>query len=255
MTDTHTHIYLEEYDGDRAAVMERAKAAGVTRMVFPNVDVSTMEPMVALQADYPDCTRIAAGLHPTEVGEDWRSDMEKTLSLLAHPACVAVGEVGIDLYWDKTYRLEQMEAFGYQVREAARRDLPVIIHCREGLDETLEVLRGIDKLPTLIFHSFTMGPDAVKRIREVCDPYFGINGVVTFKNAGEVREAVREIGLERIVFETDSPYLAPTPHRGKRNESSYLPLICAKTAEVLGVTPEEVVSATDATATRLFFPQ
>ena len=146
-----------------------------------------------------------------------------------------------------------MQAFARQLEWAVRYNLPVIIHCRDGVDETLEVIRNAgDRLPKLIFHSFTSGLEDVRKIREVCDPYFGINGVVTFKNAASLREALPEIGIDKIVLETDAPYLAPVPHRGSRNESSYIPLIRDKVAETLGISPEETERITDFNAEQLF---
>lgn len=254
MIDTHTHLYLpEEFGAEGADAILRAQAVGVEQFVFPNVDVSTMEPMLSLHRQFPEITSIGAGLHPTEVKANWREEMAKTLGLLDEPGCVAVGEVGIDLYWDKTFREEQMDAFEAQLRIAQKRNLPVIIHCREGLTEVLEVFGRIgDVLPTVIFHSFTMGIEAVREIRRHTDAWFGINGVVTFKSAQTLRDALPEIGLDRIILETDSPYLAPVPHRGKRNESAYLPAISACIAGVLGVTPEAVDIVTTANARKVF---
>lgn len=254
MIDTHTHLYLREEFGDESPeTVRRALASGVRTLIFPNVDESTMEPMLALHHLFPSETRIAAGLHPTEVNGRWRAAMEKTLSLLDEEGCVAVGEIGIDLYWDKTYRAEQMQCLEAQLKVAGERSLPVIIHCREGLDEVLEVFQRLEGgLPTVIFHSFTMDSSSVRRIREMVDAYFGINGVVTFKNASELREALPEIGIDRIILETDSPYLAPVPHRGRRNESSYLGAVRDKIAEVLSMSPEEVERTTDRNASEVF---
>lgn len=256
MTDTHTHIYLREEFEDRCTeVLERGVVNGVRRMVFPNIDASSIRDMVTLAEKYPEETRMATGLHPTEVKENWREEMEKTLTLLQHPQCIAIGEVGIDLYWDKTYKEEQMDCLEAQLRVAVDQSMPVIIHCREGLDEVLEVFGRVGKecLPRVIFHSFTMDLESVRRIRKMADAYFGINGVVTFKNAESLRDALPEIGIDRILLETDSPYLAPVPYRGKRNESSYLPKICGKVAEVLGMTEKEVERVTDSNAEALFF--
>lgn len=254
MTDTHTHIYLsEEFPDDREVVLRRALDNGVRKMIFPNVDESTVSQMLELHHAFPEETRIAAGLHPTEVKADWKRAMQETLRLLDEPGCVAVGEVGIDLYWDKTFREEQMLCFAEQLKVASQRRLPVIIHCRDGLDEVLEVISSFKgELPPLIFHSFTLGPEEVKRIRKICDAWFGINGVVTFRNATQLRESLQEIGVERILLETDSPYLAPVPYRGRRNESGNIPLIRDKIAEVLGMSPQDVEEITDRNAALLF---
>lgn len=252
MIDTHTHIYMEEFSDGGADALARALSAGVSHMVLPNVDTASVAPMLRLHERFPECTSAALGLHPTEVGDDWKeivADMERQLS---EGGFVAIGEVGVDLYWDKSRRDQQLEAFAEQLRIADRLGLPVIIHCREALDETLSVISEVKPKVRLIFHSFTGSADDVRRIHRVCGPMFGINGVVTFKNAKELREALPEITLDRILLETDSPYLAPVPLRGKRNESSYLPAICAKVAEALGVASEEVERATTRNAIEVF---
>lgn len=255
MIDTHTHLYENAFDADgggRAAV-ERALAVGVSRFIIPNVDDATISPLLALRDECPDYVFPAMGLHPTSVDDSWCRRLESMEKMLRAGGFVAVGEVGVDLYWDKTYSKEQMEAFALQLRWAAELSLPVIIHCREALDETLEVISSFEgELPSLIFHSFTLGPDAVEKIRGVCDPWFGINGVVTYKNAASLREAIPVIGLPRLLLETDSPYLAPVPKRGRRNESSLLPYIRDAVADALQVSPEEVERATDSNALHLF---
>lgn len=252
MTDTHTHPYLEQFEEGGAEAVKRAIDSGVTMMVLPNVDSSTIEPMMALHHLYPDHTAVAMGLHPTEVAPGWEEVVDRMERLLDAGGFVAVGEVGIDLYWEKEHRALQMEAFARQLRIAERLGLPVIIHCREALDETLEVIASVKPSVKLIFHSFTGSPDDVRKIRRVCDPMFGINGVVTFKNAKEIRDALHEIGLDRILLETDAPYLAPVPYRGKRNEPAYVHSTCAKVAETLGLTPAEVEMATDHNAKQIF---
>lgn len=257
MTDTHTHIYMSDYDGELPDPVLRAMDAGVTRMVFPCVDLASLEPLSDLAVRYPDNIRTAIGLHPTEVKEDYRDvldEMERTLR--ENPGRFsAIGEVGIDLYWDNSRRVEQSEAFERQLGWAREFSLPVIIHCREGLDDTLDILSRFAKeepLPPLIFHSFTGSEADVRRIREVCDPWFGINGVVTFKNAPALREALGAIGIDRILLETDSPWLAPVPKRGGRNESAYIPYIRDRIAEVLAIPPAEVERVTDGSAAMLF---
>lgn len=251
MIDTHTHIYLPEFDEDRNEVVARAVAAGVSHLVLPNVDLGTVEPMYSLHEAYPDCTSMAMGLHPTEVGADYRQDLERIASRLDDWQFVAIGEIGIDKYWDTTFIAEQKEAFAEQVGWAIDRDLPIIIHCRDGLDEVLEVFDRFDRLPRGVFHSFGGTVEDVRRIRRYGDFYFGINGIVTFKRS-QVPQVLPEIGLQRILLETDSPYLAPVPHRGRRNESSYIPDIAACIAFHLGVTAVEVSAVTDASARQLF---
>ncbi len=255
MTDTHTHLYMGDYENGGDDVVKRAIDAGVEMMVFPAVDMTTFEEMKALHQRFPDHTRIAIGLHPTELGETWEQQLDEMENILSSnpEKFSAIGETGIDLYWDASNLEAQKEAFRRQLEWSAKYNLPLIIHCREGLEPALEVISSHKgTMPQLIFHSFTYGPEEVKRIREVCDPMFGINGVATFKNAALVRQAVKEIGIERILLETDSPYLAPVPHRGKRNESAYLPEICRKVGEVLELSPADVERITDANAKKVF---
>ncbi len=252
MIDTHTHLYLDSFPEGGENVVSRAVEAGVSHLIMPNVDTTTIGSMMRLHHALPDVTSVAMGLHPTEVRDDWRQHVGEMETMLDAGGFVAVGEVGIDLYWDKTYAHLQKEAFREHLRIADRLDLPVIIHCREALPETLEVIaEGAPKV-RLVFHSFTGAPEDVERIREVCDPMFGINGVVTFKNAEPLRTSLQEIGLDRLLLETDSPYLAPVPNRGKRNESAYLPYICRRVADTLGLTSEEVERATDHNAIQTF---
>lgn len=260
MIDTHTHLYFtedfQEENGTHGCngAVERAIDAGVAQMVFPNVDLESVSQMLSLHHAFPDVTYVAAGLHPTEVGADWKAEMREIFDRMADEKYVAIGEVGIDLYHDASQRTRQMDAFGQQVQIAIEKNLPVIIHCRDGLDETLEILSDFSSatLPKMVFHSFTYGPEEARRVLEQTDAMFGINGVATFKNATNVREAVRLIGLDRIVLETDSPYLAPVPLRGRRNESSYLPHIAASVADTLAISKEEVEKATDRNAINLF---
>ncbi len=253
MIDTHTHLYLPEFDepSGGALAVNRALAAGVDHMIFPNIDLSTIEPMEALAAQYPDQVSCAMGLHPTEVTSTWRQDLEKIFDhFTPDHHYVAVGEVGIDLYWDTTYRSEQLECFAAQIDKAISLDLPVIIHCREGLTEVIDVLR---QFPTAraVFHSFGGTVEDVEAIRNIGDYYFGINGIVTFKNS-KLREVLPTIGLDRLLLETDSPYLAPVPKRGKRNESSYLPYISAHIAQTLNLPASKVAQATSQNAKNLF---
>ncbi|MDE6339042.1 MAG: TatD family hydrolase [Muribaculaceae bacterium] len=253
MTDTHTHLYMDAYAGEEAEVVRRAIEAGVRLMVFPGVSPESHQAMMDLHRAFPGETRVALGLHPTELGEDWQNTLDSMEPLLEEGAFSAIGEIGIDKHWDDSNVEDQKKAFARQLEWAQRYNLPVIIHCREGVEETLDVIKDLKgELPKLIFHSFTSGPEDVRKIREVCDPWFGINGVVTFKNAKPLREALPLIGLDRMVLETDAPYLAPTPHRGERNESSYIPLILAKVAEILDIPAPEVERVTDLNAKNIF---
>lgn len=251
--DTHTHLYLPEFAPDPTAAVDRAVDADVGFMIFPNVDLSTVEPMKLLHSRRPEVTAMAMGLHPTEVNSDYRQALNQIeAELLADPTqYVAVGEIGIDLYWDKTFREEQMEAFRTQCRWAVDMDKPVIIHCREGLDETLEVLASLPEPPRGVFHSFGGTPEDVERIRRTGDFYFGINGIVTFKNSS-LRNTIRHIDPERLLLETDAPYLAPVPMRGRRNESAFMIHTAAHVADSLGMTPQRLASLTTENAKRLF---
>lgn len=264
MIDTHTHLYLPEFDVEGQAggsmqgqkeVVGRAIAAGVEKMIFPNVDLSSMEPLKRLAAIFPDNIAMAMGLHPTEVREDYPEVLETIMNdLIANrDSYVAVGEIGMDLYWDKTFCRGQMMVFNRQLYLAEDLDLPVIIHCREALDRTLEVMEGHRGVPA-VFHSFGGTPEDVEKIRRRLDPdkiYFGINGIVTFKNS-RLRDTLPAITADRVVIETDSPYLAPVPHRGKRNESSYIPAVLATVASSFGISTEEADRITTANAYRLF---
>lgn len=254
MIDTHTHIYLtEDFPDGGIAAADRAAEAGVSHMVLPNVGLLTMEPLLRLHAARPEITSVGVGLHPEEIDRDWRPKTDDVFARFESEHPVAVGEVGIDLYHDPTFRIEQMDAFGYQIDRAISMGLPVIIHCRSALDDTLHVISRMGSdLPPLIFHSFTGGPDDARRILELPGTVLGINGVVTFKNAPELREAVAAAGIERIVLETDSPYLSPVPRRGRTNESSHLPYIRDAVANAAGVSPAQTELITDATARRIF---
>lgn len=253
LIDTHTHLYLDEFASDKMETMQRAFDAGVEKLIFPNVDLSTIDSMRQLHAAFPNATYMAMGLHPTEIGEKWRSDLKLIKSELDNHRSdyVAIGEVGIDLYWDKTFRDEQIEAFSEQVDWAIEYGLPLIIHCREALSEVLEVLGAKSEKPSAVFHSFGGTIADVKAIRQVGDFYFGINGVITFKNS-RLSDILPDIGLERIVLETDAPYLAPVPYRGKRNESAYIKKTATKIADGFDLSIDDLSRLTSENAMRLF---
>ena len=255
MIDTHTHLYMADSfpDGGKAAV-SRAMEAGGGLMVLPNVDRESVGPLLALHRECPRHTAVALGLHPTEVKADWRDELREILDRGEDVELVAIGEVGVDLHWDSRYILKQMDAFGEQIQLALDRNLPVIVHSRDALDETIEVIGSFSvRMPTFVFHSFTAGIKEAERILKVApDAFFGINGVITFKNASPLREAVNSIGIERLVTETDAPYLAPVPHRGKTNESSYIPHIVKAIADVRGDSVENIMEITACNALKLF---
>lgn len=258
MTDTHTHIYMTDAfpDGGVEAV-NRALEAGVSRMVFPCVTMDSLPSMRNLHQHFPNETRLGIGLHPTEMGDNWETELDGMEAILADnpDEFVAIGETGVDLHWDKSHIKEQMIAFRRQLEWGHRYNKPVIVHCREAFDEALEVISDFmseNELPVMIFHSFTGVAADVEKIRKVCNPYFGINGVVTFKNAPELREAVKLIGLEKLVLETDAPWLAPVPKRGSQNESSNIPYIRDCIAGLFGIDSSEVERITDRNADIIF---
>lgn len=251
--DTHTHLYLDDFSPENEEVVRRAIVCGVEKLIFPNVDLSTIEPMKHLHKSFPQNTFMAMGLHPTEVRETWEKDLAETEKELKENISdyVAVGEIGIDLYWDKTFIEEQKIVFRSQAQFAVDLDLPIIIHCREGLKEILDVLREMPVKPKGVFHCFSGDIADVEAIREIGDYYFGIGGVVTFKKS-TLKDVLPTIGIDRILLETDSPYLAPVPHRGGRNESAYIPDIAAFIAKELGMELSEVASRTTNNCDSLF---
>ncbi|MDE5940974.1 MAG: TatD family hydrolase [Muribaculaceae bacterium] len=252
--DTHTHLYDEGYENNGTDVVEKAIGAGVTHMILPGTSVEELPLMKALAARYPDNLSMLVGLHPTELTDNPDEALKVVERELADKSVhyVGVGEIGIDLYCaDRSQLDRQMKAFDAQCRMALDHGLPIAIHCRDGLDETLEVLKGLPEVPAGVFHCFGGTPADVERIRAVGDFYFAINGIVTFKNTG-LRETLPHIGLDRILLETDAPYLAPVPYRGKRNDSSFIPLIAQQIATTLDVSVEEVAARTNANAYALF---
>jgi len=259
MIDTHTHIYLPEFEDEpgstcaRTAVVQRALEAGVEKMIFPNIDSGSLTHLRDIHTLFPSVTYMAFGLHPTEVDEGWADVVESIFTSGGSDEIVAVGEVGIDLYWDSSRRHLQIPAFVRQLEIASERDLPVIIHQRSALEDVLEAVASLgSRAPRCVMHSFTGTVADVAAIRSAGDFYFGINGVFTFKNASELREAIHEIPTERLLLETDSPYLAPEPKRGRRNESSFLPYVAQRIAVELGMTVGEVEKITVDNTLRLF---
>lgn len=253
MIDTHTHLYMgDSYPDGGSDAVRRAVDAGVNMMVLPGVDRESVAPMLALHKLHPDVTAVALGLHPTEVEADWRDELREILEAEVEP--VAIGETGVDLHWDKTTLHRQMDAFGEQIQIAIDRGLPVVVHSRDAVEETAEVVRQFgSELPPLVFHSFTAGRKEADRLLEAApEAFFGINGVLTFKNAGALKEAVTEMDPSRIVTETDAPFLAPVPHRGTTNESAYIPLIVREISRLINIPEEEMKKITTANALRLY---
>jgi TatD DNase family protein len=248
--DTHAHLYTPEFDEDREEVVARALAAGVNYIVLPDIDASTRGVELELAARYPGMMLPLLGVHPTSVCEDYRGELAALEKNLAGGVARGIGECGIDLYRDTTRYKEQVAAFEWQLHVAREARLPVIIHSRESLREVCDLLKRQHDNLTGIFHCF---PGNVEEARRVIDLGFllGIGGVATFKNA-VMGEVVRTLGVDRVVLETDAPYLAPVPHRGKRNESAYIPIIAAKLAELTGCPLEEVATVTTRNALDLF---
>lgn len=252
MIDTHSHLYAEEFDNDRPEVVERAKQVGVEKIILPNIDSTSLDRMLALERAYPNICYASIGLHPTSVDENVENELAFVKAELDRKNYVAVGEIGIDLYWDKTFYKEQVRAFQQQVEWALERNLPIIIHVRNSHNETIEALRPYrEKGLKGVFHCFTGGKVEAEDIFDLGNFLLGIGGVVTFKNSG-LAESLVDIPLEKIVLETDAPYLAPAPHRGKRNEPSFLSLIADKLAEVYGVDKDTIIQTTTANAKQLF---
>lgn len=255
LIDSHTHLYFEDYEPSPESAVERALAAGVVHMVFPGVNRESIEPAKRLHRLYAENTSIAVGLHPCDVKAE---TMEEELAavdreLAENPGMYcAVGEVGIDLHWDATTLDLQMQAFDRQARRALELGLPLIIHSRDGLDATLEVLRGLPETPQAVLHSFGgSAKDAERVLEEFGGMYFGINGIVTFKKA-TTKEVLPVVPRRQLLLETDAPYLAPVPERGKRNESSYLVHTARFVANEMGMSAEELGELTTENACRLF---
>ena len=249
--DTHTHLYLKEFAADIDDVINRAKNLKINNFFLPAIDSSYTESMIALKNAYPDIMHLMAGLHPCSVKDNYLEELSHVENVLKNHAIVAIGEIGIDLYWDKSTLNIQKKAFASQIRLAKDLNLPIVIHCRNAFDEIFEVLEK-EKSENLrgIFHCFSGNYEqALKAIS--FNMKLGIGGVVTFKN-GKIDKFLKEIPLDNLVLETDSPYLAPPPFRGKRNESSYLSIIIDKLTEVYEIPAEKIIEITSSNAIELF---
>lgn len=251
MTDTHTHLYSEEFNQDRNEMMQRAIEAGVSRFFVPAIDSTCTDSMYDLEKAYPENIFLMMGLHPTYVKENYEQELQHVATELSKRKFYAVGEIGIDLYWDKTHLKEQQIAFRRQIQLAKQYQLPIVIHCREAFDEIFEILEE-EKSDDLfgIFHCFTgTYEQALQAISY--NMKLGIGGVVTFKN-GKIDQFLHQIDVKHIVLETDAPYLAPIPYRGKRNESSYIINVVQKLAEIYGLTVEEIATITTENSKAVF---
>ena len=243
ITDTHTHLYSEAFEEDRDEIIQNALGNGITRFFIPAIDSSYTDSMLDLEKRYPKNMFLMMGLHPTHVKEGYKEELKHVEHMLSQRHFYAVGEIGIDLYWDKTYFNEQREAFKYQIYLARKYSLPIVIHCRDSFDEIFDVLEE-EKSEDLfgIFHCFTGTEEQAKRALSY-NMKLGIGGVVTFKN-GKIDTFLNKIDLNHIVLETDSPYLAPAPYRGKRNESVYLLEVLKKLSQIYGLDEKVIADIT-----------
>ena len=251
LIDSHTHIYLPEFDSDRDEAINMALEKGIAKLLMPNIDIQSVVPMLSAEARFPGICYPMSGLHPTSVKADFLVQLENLEELWAKHKFIAVGEIGIDLYWDKTFIKEQMYTLRRQIAFALEKKVPVVIHSRESFPEVFSILDEFEGTGLKgVLHAFTgTAGDADRAIS--MGFMLGIGGIVTFKNSG-LDKIVSYIGPENIILETDSPYLAPVPHRGKRNESAYLSLINKKVAEIVGMEEEETAAITFSNSVRLF---
>ena len=251
IVDTHTHLYLEQFKEDIDCVISKAKENGVNKFIFPAIDSSYFQDMHDLKNKYPESVYLMTGLHPTDVKENYKEELDFVTKTLKNHNYVAIGEIGIDQYWDKSFLKQQQEAFLFQIRLAIKNDLPIVIHCREAFDEIFEILNQ-ENCGTLrgVFHCFTGNLDQAKRAISL-GFLLGIGGVLTFKNGG-IDKFLNQIDLKHIVLETDSPYLAPVPFRGKRNESSYIIYVLEKLSELYKIPKEEIALVTTNNAKKMF---
>jgi TatD DNase family protein len=251
LTDTHTHLYSSQFQEDRNEMMQRAIEAGVSRLFVPSIDSTYTQKMYDIESQFPDNVFLMMGLHPTYVKENYLEELAFVETELERRKFYAIGEIGMDLFWDKTFLKQQQLAFQYQIQLAKKYKLGINIHCRDAFDETFEVLES-EKATDLfgIFHCFTGDLDQAQRAISL-GMKLGIGGVATFKN-GMINQFLHEIDLQHIVLETDAPYLAPAPHRGKRNESSYTLLVAQKLAEIYKVSVEEIAQITTENSKAVF---
>ena len=251
ITDTHTHLYSDQFDEDRTEMIQRAKDAGVSRFFIPAIDSAYTESMFSLEKNYPNDVFLMMGLHPTSVKENYKEELAHVKEWIDKRGFIGIGEIGIDLYWDKTFLKQQQDAFRTQIQWAKEKKLPIIIHCRDAFDEIFEVLES-EKSDDLfgIFHCFTGTFEQAQKAISY-NMKLGIGGVATFKN-GKIDKFLNQIDIKHIVLETDSPYLAPTPYRGKRNESAYITQVVEKLATIYESTFEEIAKITTQNSKEIF---
>ena len=253
LIDSHTHLYLPEFDKDRAQIVTNAKEQGVIKCILPNIDSESLAQMKQMKAEFPDFCEMAMALHPTSVKENFEEELAICYKELKTGKYIAIGEMGIDLYWDKTFYEQQKEAFRTQIKWAEEFKLPIIIHSRDSFSEIFELMDDI-WTPGLqgVFHCFSGTQQEAEKIVKDYKFKLGLGGVLTFKNS-TLREAITGIDCEHFLLETDAPFLAPVPYRGKRNESAYVSLVAQKLAEVKSCTVEEIAEITTENAQQLFF--
>jgi len=250
--DTHAHIYVDQFKDDISDVINRCTEQDIQKILLPNIDLTTIDQVFDLHQAYPSQCYPMVGLHPCSVNADWQKNLDLLFPYLDREEVIAVGEIGVDLYWDKTFAKAQEEAFRAQITWAKERSLPIVIHSRAAIDITIRIvqeeqdgnLRGV-------FHCFDQSLEEAQKIMDV-GFYMGLGGIITYKSNNALRSTVAEIPLSSIILETDSPYLPPVPYRGKRNESSYIPLIAERLADIHQVDIEEIKSITSVNAHKLF---
>lgn len=251
MIDTHAHIYASEFDNDREQVVERALAQGIDKILLPNIDLESIKPMLETEAQFPEVCRSMMGLHPCYVDADIEQTLATVRAWFEKHDFIAVGEIGIDLYWDKTFKAEQEMAFVTQLGWAKELNLPVVIHTRDSIEETLTLLRQEqDGSLRGVFHCFGGSAEEAQAINEL-GFHLGIGGVSTFKNGG-MDKVIPNLNMDYVILETDCPYLAPVPHRGKRNEPAYTQLVAQRVADLREMSIEEVDQVTTHNANTLF---
>ena len=249
MIDTHSHLYDNAFNGDRRQVVERAVAAGVKQVILANVDITTIEPMRLIATQYPDFCLMVMGLQPESVKEDYPAQLAAIAEELDRGSYCGIGEIGLDFYWDATYRAEQIDAFETQLQWAEFMDLPVVVHARKAYAETLTSLQKFKNVRGVL-HCFSGGIEEARKAVEM-GLYLGVGGTITYKNS-RLPDIIRTIGLNHLLLETDAPYLPPMPHRGQRNEPQYMRLVVEKLSEIFNSAPEEIDRITTQNAKHLF---
>jgi len=251
LIDTHTHLYAEEFNADRNSLIEKAISNGIKEFYLPNIDSTSIEAMLDLEKQFPENCFAMVGLHPCSVNSSWQTELNIVEEWLKKRKFIAIGEIGLDLYWDKTFFEEQKSAFKQQIDWALEYKYPISIHCRDAFDPIFEILNSYKVLPKAIFHCFSGTLDQANKVLALGGLKLGIGGVVTFKNAG-LDKVIEQIDLEHLVLETDAPYLAPVPFRGKRNEPGYIMEVARKIAQIKDLSMDEVGKITSQNAKYIF---